>query len=202
MSGSSIRTYQKEESVVFCKTTEAYGGLSNMAAGYPIDILGHRIRNTEALYQACRFPDFPDIQLRIVEQSSPMAAKMVSRENDINTRQDWNSVRFAIMKWCISVKLIQNWDKFSTLLRETGTRPIVEFSMKDDTWGAMPSVNNTLVGVNALGRLLMKIREDYVLSGNKPDCIPPLQIPNFRLFGEPIGLIYGDEKFPDSLFTD
>lgn len=192
MANSSIRTYTKEDSVVFCKTTDAFGGLSNMASGFPIEILGFHIRNSEALYQACRFPANPGLQLEILQQASPMAAKMISRENDSKTRCDWMHVRYKVMEWCISVKLLQNWEKFSALLLMTKGKNIVEFSMKDNTWGASPA-GNLFVGTNALGRLLMKVREDYILPLRKPMFIRTPDIPDFRLCGFDIPTLLGED---------
>ena len=66
------RTYTRMESVAFGKTKEAFGGLSNMAAGFPIRVNGVRILTSEALYQACRFPHLPHVQRLIIAQVSPM----------------------------------------------------------------------------------------------------------------------------------
>jgi hypothetical protein len=35
---NQIRVYRRSESVVFLKTTEAFGGLSNMAGGFPLRV--------------------------------------------------------------------------------------------------------------------------------------------------------------------
>ena len=153
------RTYDRAASIVFLKTREAFGGLSNMAGGFPLCVNGIRIRTSEALYQACRFPHLPAVQRVIVEQRSPMTAKMKSRKHQRKSRPDWDMVRVKIMRWCLQVKLIQNWEAFRGLLLETGDQPIVEQSRKDDFWGAEPVDKRTLVGVNALGRLLMELRE-------------------------------------------
>ena len=58
------RTYVAADCAVFLKTKERFGGLSNMAGGYPIRLLGLRIPTTEHLYQACRFPHMPGLQRR------------------------------------------------------------------------------------------------------------------------------------------
>ena len=64
------------------------------------------------------------------------------------------------MKWCLEVKLVQNFDKFSNTLLSTDDKIIVEYSKNDDVWGAiLKDDKNTLVGKNALGRLLMELRE-------------------------------------------
>jgi predicted NAD-dependent protein-ADP-ribosyltransferase YbiA (DUF1768 family) len=76
---TQIRVYRRSESAVFCKTKEAFGGLSNMAGGFPIQINGVRILTSEAPCQACRFPQLPNVQGLIIDQASPMTAKMKSK---------------------------------------------------------------------------------------------------------------------------
>src|SRR5215208_5832704 len=93
---SQHREYHRHESIVFCKTKEEFGGLSNMAAGYPLTVNGVHIRTSEALYQACRFPLRPDVQRLIFEQRSPMTAKMKSKPYRNESRSDWDTVRVAI----------------------------------------------------------------------------------------------------------
>ena len=184
------RTYDRAASIVFLKTREAFGGLSNMAGGFPLCVNGIRIRTSEALYQACRFPHLPAVQRVIVEQRSPMTAKMKSRKYQRKSRQDWDLVRVKIMRWCLQVKLIQNWEAFRDLLLETGDQPIVEQSRKDGFWGAEPVDKRTLVGVNALGRLLMELREVVKNEGEESFFrVEPLDIVDFLLDGHPIETI-------------
>lgn len=73
-SSSKSRTYQRSDCAVFRKTDETFGGLSNMAPGYPVRINGVRIFTVEALYQASRFPHLPEVQRLIIGQHSPMTA--------------------------------------------------------------------------------------------------------------------------------
>jgi putative DNA methylase len=181
------RTYDRRASAVFCKTTEKFGGLSNMAGGFPLRVNGVDILTSEALYQACRFPQLPDVQRVIIAQKSPMTAKMKSKPHRSKTRMDWDAVRTRVMRWCLRVKLAQNWLTFRELLLATGDRPIVEESKKDDFWGAFAQEDGTLVGRNVLGRLLMELREEL----KKPTAealkrVEPVPIPDFKLFGEPI----------------
>jgi type I restriction enzyme, S subunit len=123
---SQDRTYRPTESAVFLKTNERFGGLSNMAPGFPVIVNGVRIRTSEALYQACRFPGRPDVQRQIIDDPSPMTAKMRSKPLRGDTRSDWEAVRVNIMRWCLRVKLAQNWQTFGRLLLSTGDMPIVE----------------------------------------------------------------------------
>ena len=192
-----IRKYRRSESAVFLKTKEKYGSLSNMASGFPLKINGVDIRTSEALYQACRFPRAPNVQRLIIEQRSPMSAKMRSKPYRDKTRPDWHLVRVKIMRWCLRVKLVQNWEKFRDALLETENLPIVEHSRRDDFWGAKPINEQTLVGVNALGRLLMELRESIK---KEPTTslfrVEPLAIPDFLLNNEPICLCVGPD--PDA----
>jgi ribA/ribD-fused uncharacterized protein len=183
------RTYPLSESIVFHKTTAEYGGLSNMAAGYSLNINDVIIPTAEHLYQACRFPAHPDIQLAIINENSPMNAKWVGRKHIDKTRPDWEQVKFKVMQWVLEVKLSQNWETFGELLLSTGDKNIIELTNKDKVWGAKKEDNNQLVGVNALGRLLMDIRERYVKTNIYQRCIEPLIIPNFLLFGFPIEMV-------------
>lgn len=188
----SIRKYNINDVVAFRKTTEAFGGLSNMAAGYSLNVNGIIIKSAEHLYQAMRFPYHPEIQSEILEEYSPMTAKMISKKYAANyTRPDWDKVRFAIMKWVLEIKLSQNWNTFGSLLLETGNKPIVELTPKDKVWGAVLT-GVTLEGTNALGRLLMQIREDYVKKNDYQRCISPLDIPAFFLYNNPIELVCND----------
>lgn len=188
---NNLREYQRSESVVVHRTKEAFGGLSNMAAGFPLRINGFRIPTSEALYQACRFPDLPDVQREIIAQHSPMTAKMKGKPHRNATRSDWDKVRHNVMRWCLRVKLAQHYKDFGRLLLSTKEKSIVEQSRKDAYWGAiLMRDGEILIGQNVLGRLLMELREALKKdSYEKLRFVPPLRIPNFRLYGEPIEAI-------------
>lgn len=192
---SKIRTYDRSNSVVFLKTKEAFGGLSNMAGGYPLKVNGIQIRTSEALYQACRFPHLPELQRVILGEASPMTAKMKGKPHRENSRPDWDLVRVKIMRWCLRAKLAQNWKKFSELLLLTGNGAIVEESRKDDYWGAKPIDDQTLIGMNVLGRLLMELREE--VRSRAPDAlcrVEPLAIPDFFLDSRPIQAVVAEVR--------
>jgi len=187
-----IRKYNKKDVATFRSTKEVFGGLSNMASGYTIFVNGVMILSSEALYQACRFPDYPEIQNEIIKQRSPMTAKMISRKHKDKTRPDWEDVKINIMRWALKVKLSQNWDLFSKVLLQTKNKPIVEYTRKDKIWGATDIGNGTLEGVNALGRLLMELREKHVKPNQYFQCVSPLDIPNFSLYGNEIDWVCDD----------
>jgi ribA/ribD-fused uncharacterized protein len=205
-----LRTYVRSEAVVVYKTKDEFGGLSNMASGYPLQINGIRILTSEALYQACRFPHLPEIQREIIGQLSPMTAKMKSKPHRKNSRSDWNEVRYKVMRWCLRVKLAQNYEEFGRLLLSTNSLPIVEQSRKDDFWGAKPRDENSdlLIGQNVLGRLLMELRDKLKDDHDESlKLVPPLKIPNFNLIGNPIEIVTArksnmDEKLQPDLFSN
>lgn len=202
MTGEDHGIYHRERCVVFRKTHEAFGGLSNMAAGFPLRVNGVSIRTSEALYQACRFPDKPDVQKLIIEEKSPMSAKMVGKPYREQSRPDWDRVRVRIMRWCLRVKLARNWPAFRQLLLSTGNRAIVEDSGKDPFWGAQPQTDGTLVGENVLGRLLMELREDLQKPTDESlKWVEPIPIPDFSLFGEPIERVV-PWPIPAEILTD
>lgn len=186
----TCQTYLRSDCAVFFRTAEQFGGLSNMAGGYPLFINGIRILTSEALYQACRFPHLPDIQKLILGQTSPMAAKMKSKPYRKDSRPDWDDVRVYVMRWCLHVKLAQNWEKFGNLLLSTGNMPIVEESYRDPFWGAKPIDQQSLVGQNVLGQLLVELREKLKTPQAHTLCmIEPLPISQFLLINKPIGSI-------------
>ena len=167
-----------------------------MAADFDLVVNGINIFTSEALYQACRFPSRPDVQEIIIAPKSPMRAKMKGKPyRKTDNRADWDDVCLDIMRWCLRVKLAQNYGSFSTVLRSTGQKPIVEKSHKDRFWGAVPNKENPdiLEGENMLGKLLMELRDELYQSSNPAKflTVEPLDIPDFLLYGEPIGKVIG-----------
>ncbi len=195
MANSQIYIYRAKESIVFQKNEDAFGALSNMAAGFPLIVNATPIRTTEALYQACRFPNHPDVQREIIGQKSPLAAKYKSRAHLSKTRLDWEHVKVSVMHWCLRVKLAQNWESFGQILLSTGEFPIVEQSKVDPFWGAKPDLSGALTGQNVLGRLLMELRQDLRRDESQAlRIVEPLQIERFYLYGKPIEQIRSGEK--------
>lgn len=179
-------TYDIEQCAAFHKTREQWGGLSNMAGGFPITVqlsgpAIQAVRSTEALYQACRFPDFPAIQQEIIDNKSPMGAKFIAKREKDKTRPDWLEINVDIMRWCLNLKWVQN-NKFRMELAGTGEMPIVEVSYKDPFWGAKPDDTGHLIGQNVLGKLLMELRDQVADNSSLIGSRPP-DIDNLKLLG-------------------
>ena len=165
-----------------------------MCAGFNLVINHVDILTSEAIYQACKYPSLPDVQEKIIEQKSPMAAKMVGKPFRTEVRPDWYNIRIKVMRWCLSVKLAQNYDSFGAVLKNTQNKDIVEESAKDSFWGAKKDKENSslLVGTNALGRLLMELREKFYKEEKSLLLkVEPLEISNFNLYNKPIGVVEG-----------
>ena len=78
---------------------------------------------------------------------------MVSKYEDLQIREDWETHKLVAMKAGLMAKFTQNI-RLKTLLIETGDRPIIEDSPRDPYWGR-PG--------NHLGHMLMEVRTE--LSG-------------------------------------
>jgi len=199
------KTYSLQDICAFKKTKELFGGLSNMASGFPLVVNGKHILTSEALYQACRFPHLPEVQKEIIAERSPMSAKMKSKPHRINSRPDFEEKKVDIMRWCLRAKFAQNFFSFAQLLESTDDKDIVENSHKDRFWGAMPEKDNetSLTGANVLGRLLKQLRKEYndykFTNLSKLLYVEPLKISNFVLFDEPIQAIDERENFLNTI---
>lgn len=180
--GLSRRIYYKKEAITFKSTKGKFGELSNMAPNFPIIINGININNVELLYQALRYPHLPIIQEKILNHKSPISAKKFAREYIEQTRIDWNKNRFKIMKFCIQLKYYYNQETFGEILLNTKNRPIVEFTYEDKVWGATDE-GDYYEGTNALGRLLMELRENV---RNNQFSLEIPEIENFKLLDKEI----------------
>jgi ribA/ribD-fused uncharacterized protein len=188
----------------FKKVDEKFGGFSNMSNAFPVRINDIWIANTEALYQALRFPGCPAIQEEILKKESGMSAKMASRKfrnleieldgvkTRVNlTRNDWEEIKIDVMEWILRLKLAQHWVKFGMLLDETEDKDIVEESYQDRFWGTKRlAQQGILIGNNVLGKLLVRLREEY--RDNRSYYSKPLPyveappIGGFLLMGQPV----------------
>ena len=144
---------------VFCKLAESWGGFSNFAA-YPLETSKPdlTIRTSEALYQMLRYPDNPEIQQIILNEKSPMAAKMKSKKYYSFTQPNWDDLRIDAMIFAVWQKYLQH-PEFRQLLASAGPL-IVEKSRKDDFWGAkVVEGTDFLKGTNLLGQILSAFQQ-------------------------------------------
>jgi len=178
-----MNSYKPSTCAVFHRVTDRFGALSNMA-DFPIRVNGILIPTTEALYAALRFPHLPDVQKIIIDQKSPMSAKMKSKAHKHLSRPDWeDGVREIVMGWCLRVKLCQHTVKFGNVLKSTSAMPIVEESHKDRFWGAVRQDDGTLLGNNVLGTLLVNLRDEFLTHPSASNVVTPPDIDHALLYG-------------------
>jgi len=174
--------YRTENCVMFYQSREPFGGLSNMAGGYPIQLGEFTIRTSEHLYQAMRYPDHPDVQLAIIDIASPLRAKQYAHQNLHLGRPDWYEIKSDVMAWCLELKACNV--SFRTLLETTGKHDIVEASPNDNYWGAVPAGDGMRIGWNTLGRLLWLLRRRLEIALPPDFRTSVIDIPRFRFAGE------------------
>ncbi|MFA7420574.1 MAG: NADAR family protein [Melioribacteraceae bacterium] len=152
--------------ITITKVKEPSGWLSLMSP-HPIQYEGKIFRTAEALFQWLRFQNHPDVQKIIIEQKSPMGAKMKARLNRalLNRSEKWDESEadLPLMKKCMELK-IQQHPSLRVKLIETGDAIIIEDCTTHDResarfWGAV-KVDSEWVGNNILGKLWMEIRKE------------------------------------------
>lgn len=177
--------WRRNECAVFCKVKAQFGEFGNMAGGFHLQVptLGGGymlVTSSEALYQALGFPHLPLVQKAILTANGGFAAKLVMKPHRAQRRPDWEEVKVPIMRWCLQLKLAQHRGKLATAITSAGIRPIVELSMKDNFWGAIPLNEVELRGTNMLGRLWMEV----IAAGDSLFAPPP--IPDLLLLDIPL----------------
>lgn len=159
--------------ITITKVKEESGWLSCMSA-YPVTYQGKQYRTCEALFQAQRFTNYPEIQKEIIECKSPMGAKMIARKNreKLNRGTKWDEAPsdIPLMKKCLKLKLEQHPELKDKLIA-TGNADIIEDCTTHDResarfWGAVKK-DGKWVGENVFGKIWMDIREELVKNQNK-----------------------------------
>lgn len=93
----------------------------------------------------------------IAQAADPGRAKSEGRR--CRLRSDWEDVKFDVMWRVLIAKFQQNANAWG-VLQLTGARPIYEGNTwYDDIWGVLEQKDGTWKGRNALGQMLMEIRD-------------------------------------------
>lgn len=149
--------------IAFTKVKLPFGWLGNMSA-FPVFFELKEYLTTEALFQALRFTNRPDIQELIRIEKSPMSAKMVAKgkvelmdENILYSQKDIDNMRL-----CLRLKLEQH-PELKEQLKATGNTTIIEDCSNRPHgsglfWGA-EKTENGWNGKNILGVLWMEERD-------------------------------------------
>jgi ribA/ribD-fused uncharacterized protein len=152
--------------IAFTKVNLPYGWLGNMS-DHKMQYDGKEYRTSEALFQCLRFEGYPEAQRIIMNERSPMSAKMKAKKlrRELKLNLDIGGAEdIERMKLCLRLKAEQHPLLIKKRLLETGDAIIIENSTKHSggtgkIWGAA-SVNNEWEGQNLLGNLWMELREE------------------------------------------
>ena len=118
----------------------------------PIEYNGINYLNSEAAFQAQKCPS------RASEFSglTPNRAKLLGRR--VKLREDWENNKIFIMESILRIKFSD--DKLKDKLIDTYPAELIEGNTwYDKFWGVDIKTN---IGENNLGKILMRIREEYI----------------------------------------
>lgn len=144
--------------VHFYRVGEPYGFLSNFSA-HPIEIDGRRWATSEHYFQAQKFAG-TGLEEHIRNLGHPREAATTGRRSDHPLREDWESVRDAVMMTALRAKFSQHAELREALLA-TGDAELVEHTANDRYWADGGDGS----GLNRLGELLMRVRSEIRSTG-------------------------------------
>lgn len=125
-------------------------------SSFKVKVNGYLYSSLEEAFQSMLFlPDHKEISEQIKNSYSAHEAQKIMHEN-INKVKYSNKEKLALMEKLLKLKIEQNPYVLKKLL-ETKNYTIVEDSPKDNYWGC--GINRE--GENNLGKLWMKLREEY-----------------------------------------
>jgi len=164
----------KDNIIDFYETKEKYGGFSNYYSS-AIRYGNILYPTSEHFFQCEKFTD-NWYKSQIINVNTPNKAKILANqkisggykwrtdlnsiiqksiENGIKIREDWDEIKEDIMYKIVKMKFEQNY-KLKELLLSTGDKIIRENSQRDSYWG----IGKDGKGLNKLGLILMKVREE------------------------------------------
>jgi len=147
-----------EDIVRFYRTGDEYGCFSNFWKA-PFEFDGATWPTTEHYFQAQKSLDPAE---REAIRRAPSAADAARLGRRSKLRDDWNAVRYEVMRSAIRAKFNQH-EGLAAVLLATGEREIVEWTidtpLADSIWGNAPAKDGS-PGQNLLGKLLMEVRAE------------------------------------------
>ena len=137
----------------FYRQSDAYGEFSNFAH-WPVRIDGKTWPTTEHYFQAQKFAGTAYAE-EIRCARGPGIAARLGRTRKLTLRDDWESVKDAVMYTAVLAKFEQH-APLRELLLGTGDATLVEHTDRDRYWGDGGDGS----GKNRLGQILIRVREE------------------------------------------
>lgn len=164
MKKQEVREYQNNDNIIVFNSQQN-SVLSNM---HYCNITYNNItfHSTEQLFQWLKFTQSPHIQQLILKCKNSKLCKKIANENERNVDNDYLNKRNNNMLLCLSLKFEQ-CNEFRQLIIQSEHKILVEYSFwlnSNDKayWGTVYDLNkDCYVGVNACGRLMMQVRNNY-----------------------------------------
>ena len=160
-----MQHYPHKNCAAFRFSASNFGELSNMNNRYPFVHNYLAFQSSEGLYQAMKYPMHPDIQSAIGLAKSGYYAKKMAYSTGIAISETWDQIKIDAMRLTLVVKTLNHHTTIQRVLRNTKQLQIVEWSSRDQFWGAYlincveHNRNTEFVGHNILGRLWTSLRD-------------------------------------------
>ena len=130
-----------------------YSFLSNFHP-YKIEYMGLHFESVEIAFQSAKCELFSEAQL-FTKFTAHESAKAKKLGRKIKMRSDWEQAKLKVMEELLRIKFSDS--KLSSMLIDTSGVELIEFN----DWGDRFYGVCRGVGRNELGKLLMKIREEF-----------------------------------------
>ena len=134
-----------------------YFFLSNF---YPAVVYGYS--TVEHAYQAAKTTDAAE-RTKIRAARTPAEVKRLGRR--VHLRPDWAGIKDMVMETLLRRKF-KNYPALSRALLETGKVELVETNTWHDSYWGECNCRKCPTGENRLGKLLMKLRDEFAVSAN------------------------------------
>jgi hypothetical protein len=131
----------------------------------PITIGTVKYTTSEHYYQSQKFTHMPNIQAQILAVPTPKNAYDIAHANVANIRPGWDAIKVNVMYDALKAKFTQHVD-LKEMLKSTGSSRLIEHSPTDKFWGD----GGDGTGQNQLGRLLMKLRDEFNANPQTGGC--------------------------------
>ena len=142
-----------EREILFYRERDRYGEFSNFYAA-PITLRGQTWPTTEHFFQAIKFEGTPYADV-VREAHSPGEAAKLGRSRAHPIREDWEQVKYGLMKEAVTAKFTQH-PNLARVLLDTGDAKLVEHTKNDRCWAD----GGDGTGLNWLGMVLMEVRAE------------------------------------------